>query len=138
LLFEPKKLIVYAAFPITSTRKESKKVDEINEFRMKLHEKFTVFDPVLIDEDILRILLNEQSGKTLLIRKKDRWPIPNDWPLCKDVDYPIELNVNEAREVVKDTKDHIMLRDFRLIDQADCFAGYRPHYGGKQSTGMFA
>ncbi|GAH51872.1 unnamed protein product, partial [marine sediment metagenome] len=36
------------------------------------------------------------------------------------------------------TRDHIMLRDFRLIDQADCIAGYRPHYEGKHSTGMFA
>jgi len=138
LLFEPKKLIVYVAFPITSTREDPKKIDEINKFRMKLHKMFTVFDPATIDEDILRILLNKQTGKTLIIRKEDRWPIPNNWSLCKDVNYPIKLDANEAREVVKDTRDHIMLRDFRLIDQSDCLVGYRPNYEGKRSTGMFA
>ena len=135
LLFEPEKLLVYVAFPITSTRKDSKKVDEINKFRMELHEKFTVFDPVTIDEDVLRILLNnKQPGKNLLIRKNDRWPIPNNWSLCEDVNYPIKLKADEAREVVKDIRDHIMLRDFRLIDQVDYFAGYRPNYKGGRST----
>lgn len=140
LIFEPEKLIVYTAFPITSTRKEPEKVDEINNFRMKLHEKFIVFDPVTIDEDILRILLKKQSPKkeTLLIGEDDRWPIPHGWSLCKDVDYPIELKASAAQEVVQDLKDHIMLRDFRLIEQADCFAGYRPYYERQRSLGMFA
>lgn len=140
LLFEPEKLIIYAAFPITSTRKDSKKIEEINKFRMKLNEKFTVFDPITIDEDVLRIVLDKQikRKKILLIRKEDRWPIPNNWSLCEDVNYPIKLHANEAREVVKDIRDHIKLRDFRLIDQADCYAGYRPHYEGNWSKGMLA
>lgn len=140
LLFEPEKLIVYTAFPITSTRKDPEKVEEINKFRMQLHEKFTIFDPITIDEDILRILLEKQpkNQETLLVRAKDRWPIPHGWSLCKDVDYPIELKANDALEVVQDLKDHIMLRDFRLIEQADCLVGYRPHYEGQRSIGMFA
>jgi hypothetical protein len=140
LIFKPEKLIVYTAFPITSSRGKSENVDEINNFRMKLHEKFIVFDPITIDEDILRILLKEQplEKKTLLVSEKDRWPIPRGWSLCKDVDYPIELKANDALEVVQDLKDHIMLRDYRLIEQADCIAGYRPYYERQRSLGMFA
>jgi len=141
LIFKPEKLIVYTAFPITSTRKVPEKVDEINSFRMKLHEKFIVFDPITIDEDILRILLEKQPPKrkeTLLVGEKDRWPIPHGWSLCKDVDYPIELEANDALEVVQDLKDHIMLRDYRLIEQADCLAGYRPYYERQRSLGVFA
>lgn len=140
LIFKPEKLIVYTAFPITSTRGKPEKVDEINNFRIKLHEKFIVFDPITIDEDILRILLGKQSSikGTLLVGEKDRWPIPHGWSLCKDVDYPIELEANGALEVVQDLKDHIMLRDYRLIEQADCLAGYRPYYEHQRSLGMFA
>jgi len=50
LLFKPEILKIYAAFPITRTRDDSKKRAEIDHFRNVLHKNFVVFDPLTIDK----------------------------------------------------------------------------------------
>lgn len=64
-LLEPEKRRVYASYPISEPRRIAAKtgsndpIEEINRFRTALHERFTVFDPVTIDERPLQLLLKK-------------------------------------------------------------------------------
>lgn len=59
LLCEPARARIYASFPISKTRFVEDRRDEINAFRRAVHEEFTVFDPLCIDEKLLQFLLVE-------------------------------------------------------------------------------
>ncbi len=50
LMTQPQCLIIYSAFPITSTRNDPKAVHEIDSFRKLIYDRFIVFDPLTIDE----------------------------------------------------------------------------------------
>lgn len=120
LLYEPETLVVYASFPITTTRRETSRIEEINSFRQKLHEKYTVFDPVTIDE--LRIDTKSKTA-TLL----DRWEIEG-----LDNDDPAKhFDIAEIESIKESLKHVIETRDYRLIDSVDCVAAYRPYWGGR-------
>ncbi|MHA1833959.1 MAG: hypothetical protein ACTSV7_08210 [Candidatus Baldrarchaeia archaeon] len=54
LLFEPHKLPMYLSYPISSTRFEESKQEEIDNIRKKFHNQFVVFDPLTIDEKPLQ------------------------------------------------------------------------------------
>jgi len=77
---------------------------------------------------------------------KDRWPIPADFALCPESEKEYTLNAAEVLDIAEfkpgeksETQRNIELRDFRLIDQADCVLAYRPRYGRKDiSQGMRA
>ena len=152
LLFDPHRLVVYASFPITSTRVDDGKRAEVDSFRSALHGDFTVFDPLTIDEKPLELALREQfpewaadprfplAGKTVKLEEVHRWPIDSSQSTSCDAPgaYPMELDAVEVREVAADVNNQIRLRDYRLISQASCVAAYRPMYGGEFSGGVHA
>jgi len=151
LLFEPKTLKIYTAFPITRTRDDPKKRAEIDNFRKALHKNFVVFDPLTIDELPLEKLLREhqsQHPKTNLANTFLDLEATYRWPLLKPVlysenHYPIkQLKGLEIFEVVSkergkrsEVERSIQLRDFRLIDQADYMVVYRPQYKTGEPSG---
>jgi adenylate kinase len=157
-LFEPRKLRVYASFPITRTRNDKARRSDIDEFRKSLHDNFTVFDPLTIDEKPLEFLLKQYQEEhpnanlyetSIGFHILNRWPIPPQFALYSDSqDYLIKgLNAAEIDEISRPAEvlrggkseidRNIRLRDFRLIDQADCLVAYRPQYkNGIPSGGM--
>lgn len=66
-LFDPEKPRIYVSYPISEPRRIAERdgtdepIEEINRFRSTLHEIFTVFDPVSIDERPMQILFNKNS-----------------------------------------------------------------------------
>ncbi len=47
---DPNLAPLFEAFPITHTRSDKSSVSEINEFRKWFYDRYTVFDPLTIDE----------------------------------------------------------------------------------------
>lgn len=158
LLFEPERLIIYIGFHITDTREDPKMRQEIDSFRWTMHDQFTVFDPLAIDEKILEFLYERQTGHSPLdnfvppaemelnIQEQDRWRMHSD-PRCLLTDegqresgehggFPISLPALEVKEVAGDLTHQIQMRDYRLIEQSDHVVHYRPQYGGRASSGV--
>jgi len=102
-------------------------------------------------------------GRPLVVREASasalgRWPAmasddPHFAPLCPDPLDSITVDAGEAVEVCRShtldpprksmreiqdsvVDDHIRLRDFRLIADADALAAYRPQYKGKSPGGQ--
>lgn len=147
LILKPRKLRVYAAYPITDAKKAKSNpeinydiIREIDKNRSILHERYTVFDPVTIDEFELKMVLdkwkqNKSSEKITFIREEHRWPVRSDSfnkPLLSDaIDYPEEIegiDPQEVDEITKDMSFQIQWRDFSLLDQVHCIAAYRPNF----------
>jgi adenylate kinase len=153
LLFEPEVARIYASYPITHVRANPEAVQEVNDARARLHEEFTVFDPVTIDERILQAKLVGVGSQTdgapeeLCLELSDRWPL--NWAQCA-VDpsllYPIRIPRSEVRALgtqregrwtCRTIDDNIRWRDFALIKQAQGILAYRPCYGRQYpSTGV--
>jgi adenylate kinase len=108
-------LIVYACVPISSTRNDPLKREEINKHREEIHGRYIVFDPLTIDEKILTFSLTEQfpnwwkkEGTTLYgkeLKLADRWPASfSDKTelaiICNERPLPI-LNAGEVVEVCR-------------------------------------
>jgi adenylate kinase len=114
LLFEKWRLILYTAFPIGITRSNDDAILEINNFRKKLSQHFTVFDPVTIDEYPL-------AGNSV-----KRWPLDN-------ADTQLSLKIGEIKSIEKAILENIEARDFRYVNQSDGLVAYRPFWGKRQS-----
>ena len=146
-LSEPELPRIYASYPISEPRRiahdsgSNNSIDEINRFRQFLHNRFTVFDPVTIDERPMQLLLGQHDND------EDKLNLPADawWPSQGDnsldgeelVEIP-DLLVSDVKEIATEIGDEsseidrqIRSRDFRLIDQADCVVVYRPTYRKK-------
>lgn len=138
LLFCPDSLVVYLSFPISHVRRDPRLRAEIDRFRLRLHERYTVFDPLAIDERILRTLCeNRGPDGEVLLRAEERWPVlPEGQGERQDRNYPIHLVAPEVEEVLLDIDRQTVERDYRLIRQSDCLAVYRPQLGGIASTGV--
>jgi nucleoside 2-deoxyribosyltransferase len=148
---------VYASFPVGSPRiledqtKREEVMQEIDRFRSKLREHFTVFDPLTIDEFPLQYAFARAgSEKQLQLSAIDQWPIPPEQTLCNEPRKTIELARDDVEEVVtklggQEGKNEIARqterRDFRLIDQSDFIVIYRPTYlkkmDGEWSRGTY-
>lgn len=138
LLFERKRLVLYSSFPITSTRVDSDKLAEINDFKNKLNDKYTIFDPSTIDELLIKEKLNMKDDEKKLIQKNKMMVEETaDHILLKRLygDYsratelPKFLKVNHIVELKDAISKHIELRDYRLIDQSQGVVAYRPFWG---------
>jgi adenylate kinase len=120
LLFERYFLRVYAAFPISATRHQNKAVSEINAFRKRLCDEFTVFDPVTIDE---------YPVTRTTPPKVKRWPMEN---IQLTVDGIRKMRVGDFTKLKADILRIIEARDFTLVNQSDCVVAFRPYYGGRE------
>jgi len=114
LLFERWRLPLYIAFPMGDTRPDDNAITEINEFRKKLRQHFTVFDPVTIDEYPL-----ERN-------RIKRWPLNNGGT------QPA-IKVREIKSIEKDILENIEARDFQYVSQSEGLVAYRPFWGKRQS-----
>ena len=140
LIFVPQVLVIYTSFPISHTRTDPQKRSQIDAFRTRLHERFCVFDPITIDERVCEIALNRQGTDTIEIRKAERWPLPSRFSLCEEeeTDYPIKIDADQLREVVKEVDDHIRFRDYRMISQSKALVAFRPFFDKHLSRGVFS
>lgn len=129
---------VYMSYPISKTRTSKESVDDINKARKDLHKIFAennavLFDPVTIDELALD---KPVEAETFIMKADSRWPIEES-ALVKPVSWPIEIPIDQIKEVKPDIVNQIRARDFKLIDNALFTAVYRPNLGGF-STGVNA
>ncbi len=147
-LSEPELPRIYAAYPISKPREIARdsgsndSIDEINRFREFLHDRFTVFDPVTIDERPMQLLLGQRDRNDedkLSLPADAWWPTQGDDSLSGEALEEIpDLLVSDVKEIATDIgresseiDRQIRSRDFRLIDQADCVVVYRPTYRKK-------
>lgn len=148
--------IVYAGSSLSEPRKSEEGIKGVNQYREAIHRNFPSFDPTTIDEGILnwkffnsdnKLKDKYKGSEEVDINESDRFPIYFDGyePLSSDrKDYPVKLRVEEVKEVavppsgqsLSDIENQIRSRDYRLIDQSDVMAGYRPYFHGKSSTGL--
>jgi hypothetical protein len=127
------------SYPISKTRSSKQAVADINQARKDLHKIFAdngavLFDPVTIDELVLKPALNE--GDNFVLKAESRWPI-SDNGLAKPFSWPIEILTEQVKEVQSDIGNQVTARDFKLIDNARFTVVYRPNYCGF-STGVNA
>jgi len=140
LLFERKKLVFYASFPITSTRTDTKKIQEINEFKKKLNEKYTVFDPASIDEYLIKGMRDLKRGEEktikknkMLVKKNKKWLLLRRLigDFSRSTDLPDALKLEDLVNIKDAILKHVEKRDFRLIDQCQGVVAYRPFWDGR-------
>ncbi len=152
LLFEEEKIKMYIGHPITAAKNNPAIVEEIEEFKGRLHQEFTVFDPTTIDERLLTYSLNEQCQNwkdmsngdltefDIQIQYEKRWPINHEPILCtKFLElFPIQIKANEIIQVLQAIDDQIRSRDYQLIGQSDMMVAYRPNLNRRLSIGVFS
>jgi adenylate kinase len=151
LISEPSRMRIYASYPISRTRDHPEKRLEIDKHRSKMHDLFVAFDPLTIDERLLGFTFEKWKKlkplpTSISIARSDRWPTRSDsfkHALLSDVveytDSIEGVDPSEIEEIIVDTEDinkQVVWRDYRLIDQANCVAAYRPSYEGKISGGV--
>jgi len=142
LLFERWRLVLYSAYPITSTRTNRDRIEEINAYKKELNDLFTVFDPAMIDE----LLVIEETQRT----PEDIEKIKKDGFIAKQAEGHIQLkrlptrfdvndphdfevsrgNINDFVRLKDLIKRQIVQRDFRLVRQVTGLTAYRPYWGG--------
>lgn len=157
LLYEPSRLRIYAARPMTDVRGREDCLQEIQkEYEGRLREGFTVIEPGTVDEAPLQIAFHESfpvsndfealKGETVRMRRETRLPLSE--PMVPDEPEMFEPNGLEldASEVLqaamlqdKDGKSEIDLqiyeRDFWLVRMSHRVAGYRPYWSGVCPSG---
>lgn len=155
LIFNDRPKRAYLSYPISSTRSSSGAVSEINGFRREAHavgaETGTaVFDPVTVDEIALRAALERPAGgDTVVLEEADRWPLGEIGPVSRGPAWPVEIPRSEVDEVLPsrgpgsgraagDIENQIASRDYRLVEDANFLAVYRPMFNMKKSAGVDA
>jgi len=117
IIKNPKCFKIYLSFPITDTRYSEDLRKYIDEVRVFLHENFVCFDPLGIDE--IRFVIEDGTVKFI-----PRWPFGYGESIYddnkdKDVESP-NGNINYYEKLIRIISDHIIIRDYRYIDQSDC------------------
>ncbi|RLE65349.1 MAG: hypothetical protein DRJ38_03890 [Thermoprotei archaeon] len=107
ILFAKKKK-VYLSYPMTHVENYENYMKRIGEFKKKLSEYFTVFDPGYIDDYGLLV----EAYKAL-----------NDNKEYVEIDG-FRISLDEIMEVEKDLRDQTIRRDLMLIDQSDIVVVY--------------
>ena len=116
---------------------------------MDMHSRFAVFDPLTIDDRLLKFLykkwesIEPRPPKIVVHRSVDRWPEHSETfnlpLLTQGVEYPeiIDgLDPNDVREFSDEVDYLIRWLDLRLVDQSECLGAYRPNYENKPARGV--
>lgn len=145
LIFDSSRKRVYASFPISSTRGDLDSIQSVNDFRLSLHERFTVFDPLTIDEKLLASAYENQNTDSADIELDitARWSTSfsgefESMSLPYDEKYPFVIPAEQVEEVIEDIDRQIEARDYRLIDQVNAVAAFRPKFRDRLSRGVSA
>lgn len=144
LLFDRQRLRIYTSFPIGAPRRltdmsrRKAAFQEIDRFRRKLAEDFTVFDPLTIDEFPMQYKCDALKGAVtepiINLPAGDQWTIPAEETLCDEDRQDVQLETSQVAEIAlklgAEGKSEIarqtQIRDHRLIDQSDIVVVYRP------------
>ena len=132
---------VYLSYAISKTRNSPKDIKQINQFREKMHElgkkhDVTIFDPVTIDELILK-QASKQKGSTVTLNKSLRWPLNYANILVEENNSVVKLTKTEIKNSMDYIKHQVKSRDLKLVEQAALLVVYRPFFNGP-STGAKA
>ncbi|MEM1597606.1 MAG: hypothetical protein QXP31_10915 [Pyrobaculum sp.] len=130
---------LYLSFPITYVRGDPEARREIDAYRAKMHQKFVVFDPLTMDERVLKTAKRE--GSKVVIEEGDRWLLPEGLrPTVEDEPeiYPLEVPEEQVEEVLLDIDNLIKFKDFRYVLQSDAVAVYRPFMKKMFHRGVFS
>jgi hypothetical protein len=116
LMFEPDKKKVYASYPVTTAKSDSKLRHETSDFLKKLKRHFVVFDPMAIKEKLLHDALIENL----------RSPHPEPYIQITGKNKDSQYELIDILPIISDINGQIVSRDRRLVMQSDMVIGYRP------------
>lgn len=165
LLFKRDQFVrIYACCGITKPRKTPVLRKKVDKYRTSLEKDYIVFDPLTIDESIIKAAYIRSFPNEAEQLRQSNPPVPegnvrifrNDrWPLTKTerLSYGVFENNRirdiaiPAAEVVRllcerdgnersVINDQITQRDLRLIDQSDLMPAWRPYFGGSMAGGQ--
>ena len=133
---------IYLSYPISKTRHNKKDVLEINKFRKKVHSlgqkhSVTVFDPVTIDELILK-QASHTTSSPIKLDKSMRWPLDFNEPVISNNNSVVKLKKTEIKDSIDHITHQVKSRDLKLVDQAALLVVYRPFFDGQPSQGALA
>ncbi|MFC2022749.1 AAA family ATPase [Chloroflexota bacterium] len=117
LIFEPRLPKIYLSYPISLVKEWPSIWDSITDFRLRLKDRLTCFDPIAIEEGKLVGAHIDAS------RSKRRKVID---VIVQPENIKIRLRLDEISEVIPNIRGQIVARDFRLIDQSDMIVAYIP------------
>ncbi|MBN1846633.1 MAG: AAA family ATPase [Sedimentisphaerales bacterium] len=118
LMFEPRRRKAYISFPMTHVVDLPDKREEIDDFRRRIKQHFTVFDPADMEEYQLyhdAVAASERGQKVLELEVAGE---------------PLRFEVSEVLQAAGDINAQIYARDFMLIDQSDMIISYIPELSG--------
>ena len=158
LIFNDRPRRAYLSYPISSTRALPDAVAESNGFRKDAHaigsETGTaIFDPATIDELALKPALERSSDggdADVVLEESDRWQLGEIVPVAAGPEWPVRIPRPEVAEVLPlaahgskrvaagDIENQIRSRDYRLVEDANFIAAYRPMFSMKKSVGVDA
>ena len=133
LLLPKTPLCFYLSYPISKTRQDPDKIEEVNKFRLKMHDlgkryRVAIFDPVSIDE--LCPGLSDAASDPIVIGKNMRWPLDHE-NLAKEPPMCMNIPAQEFADSKSQIKHQIRSRDFNLVESSRVLAVFRPYFGGE-------
>lgn len=143
LLFERKKIRIYDSFPISTPRKNDDRdyFEKLQEWRLRMHKEFVVFDPLAIDE--LRFKM-DNNGSVTDDKLTKRIPYKIGRPIVPPPKQTIRsFSLQELQTISNLVIQQVSERDYKLVSQAQIVVMWRPLYGGEthdgvESEGVFA
>ncbi|MBU4492114.1 MAG: hypothetical protein KKD69_06590, partial [Euryarchaeota archaeon] len=136
LLFERKKIRIYYSFPISAPRKENDKdyFKKLQEWRLRMHKEFVVFDPLAIDE--LRFNMDENDN-VIEDKLKKRIPYRVGRPIVLPPSIPINSFPKQELQTISNlVVQQVSERDYKLVSQAQLVVMWRPLYKGRTHAGV--
>lgn len=140
LIFEKERLILYSSFPITSTRTDINRTKEINNFKVKLEEKYIILDPATIDEILIKTKSSMKSEEYEYLQQNKMIHAENDNAvilkrLCgnysRSTELPESLTIDQFENIQDVISKQVEKRDYRMVHQSEGVVGYRPFWGDR-------
>ena len=122
LVFEPEVKKAYLSFPMTHFGDIADIRREIDEFRQRMKQFFTCFDPGDLEESYLPDYAQQADAKG------------EDFVEVTSLGQTIRLDLNEVRQIEQDINSQIYARDFMLIDQSDMIISFIPTLDGARAA----
>ena len=116
LMFRPDKRLAYVSYPISDAQAKEEVWQKVIEYRKLVRSYVTAFDPLMISEKRLQMLMGEELKRS-----------PGAKELACDVrGWELVLDINEIKAVMPDIDGQTVSRDYKLLDQSDMIIAYFP------------
>ena len=116
LMFRPEKRLAYVSYPISDAQAKEEVWSKVVEYRRLVRSYVTAFDPLMISEKRLQMLMEEE----LKIRPDGKDVV------CDVRGRELALSVGEISAVMPDIDGQTVSRDYKLLDQSDMIIAYFP------------